>query len=123
MSRAKGGAGGAVTWRDLVVREHKLAWLKRRAELVRDDGSAPSFCAGDHWYGARGRPGLRDRLAELVGPAARPDEPVLGTAAALTIAGTTLRAALPPCRGCGCGHVPIQPLLTIGGDDHGGRQP
>ena len=68
-----------VTWRELAIREHRLAQLKRRAELIRDDGKALSFCASDHWYGKGTAEGLRDRLALLVGPQARPDDPILGT--------------------------------------------
>ena len=91
-----------VTWRELAIREHRLAQLKRRAELVRDDGKAHSFCAGDRWYGTGTAEGLRDRLALLVGPLARPDDPILGTDAALEVASTTVRALLPPCRNCSC---------------------
>lgn len=90
------------TWRELAIREHRLAQLKRRAELVRDDGQTPSFCAGDHWYGIGAGDGLRDRLTGPVGPTARPDDPLLGTDAALEVASTTVRALLPPCRNCGC---------------------
>lgn len=91
-----------VTWRELAIREHRLAQLKRRAELVRDDGKSPSFCASDYWYGTGAAEGLRNRLAGLVGPPARPDDPILGTAAALEVASATIRALLPPCRNCGC---------------------
>jgi hypothetical protein len=91
-----------ITWRELAIREHRLAQLKRRVEQVRDDGTAPAFCANDHWYGRDGKPGLRDPIARLVGPQARPDDPILGTGAALTAAAATLRSLLPPCRGCGC---------------------
>jgi hypothetical protein len=92
-----------VTWAELVIREHRLAQLKRRVELARDDGIAPSYCANAHWYGKGDRePGLQARLARLLGPEARPDDPVLGTQAALDVATATLRALLPPCRGCGC---------------------
>ena len=95
-----------VTWAELVIREQRLARLKRRAELARDDGVAASFCANDHWYGDGGRvPGLRVRLERLVGPTSRPGEPILGTQAALDVAAAVLRAMLPPCRGCNCpGH-------------------
>ncbi len=91
-----------VTWRELAIREHRLAQLRRRAELVRDGDTALSFCASDHWYGKGAAEGLRDRLAGLVGPLARPDDPILGTDAALAVASTTIRALLPPCRNCGC---------------------
>ena len=93
----------SVTWAELVIREHRLAQLKRRAELARDDGTAVSFCANAHWYGDGDRaPGLQVRLQRLVGPAVRPGEPVLGTQAALDVAAAILRAILPPCRGCSC---------------------
>jgi hypothetical protein len=91
-----------ITWRELAIRDHRLAQFKRRVEWVRDDGTAPSFCANDHWYGRAGRLGLRDQLARLVGPQARPDDPILGTGAALVAAGATLRLLLPPCRDCAC---------------------
>lgn len=92
-----------VTWAELVIREHRLAQLKRRVELARDDGTAPSFCADAHWFGKGDRlPGLRSRLELLVGPASRTDDPILRTQAALDVATATLRALLPPCRGCGC---------------------
>lgn len=98
-----------VTWRELAIREHRLAQLKRRAELIRDDGKALSFCASDHWYGKGTAEGLRDRLALLVGPQARPDDPILGTTAALDVASTTVRALLPPCRNCGCHRLDPMP--------------
>ncbi len=98
-----------VTWRELAIREHRLAQLKRRAELIRDDSKAPSFCASDHWYGKGATEGLRDRLAGLVGPLARPDDPILGTDAALEVASTTVRALLPPCRNCGCQRLDPMP--------------
>ncbi|HEY8602399.1 MAG TPA: hypothetical protein VIL85_28515 [Thermomicrobiales bacterium] len=101
-SQAAFQRGHRVTWRELVVREHRLAQLKRRIGFLRDDGIAPSFCANDHWYGTGTAPGLRDQIVLLVGPAARPDDPILGTDAALAVAGETLRALLPPCRGCAC---------------------
>lgn len=97
--------GHRVTWRELAIREHRLAQLKRRIELTRDDGAAPVFCANEHWYGPGADPGLRDRLAALVGPGARPEDLILGTDAALEVAGATLRALLPPCRGCACHHL------------------
>lgn len=92
-----------VTWAELVIREHRLAQLKRRAELARDDGVAASFCANDQWYGDGSRGlGLLVRLERLVGPTSRPGESILGTQAALDVAAATLRAMLPPCRNCLC---------------------
>jgi hypothetical protein len=98
-----------VTWRELAIREHRLAQLKRRAELIRDDGKTLAFCASDHWYGKGTAEGLRDRLALLVGPLARPDDPILGTDAALEVARTTVRALLPPCRNCNCHRLDPMP--------------
>lgn len=98
-----------VTWRELAIREYRLAQLKRRAELVRDDGKAPTFCASDYWYGTSTTEGLRDRLAGLVGPMARQDDPILGTDAALEVASATVRALLPPCRNCGCHRLDALP--------------
>ncbi len=107
--RGRGGTQDAplvrreVTWRELAIRAPRLAQLKRRIELVRDDGRVPSFCANDHWYGDRpAAPGFRGQLAGLVGPDARPDDPILGTHAAYEVAAALLRALLPPCRECGC---------------------
>jgi hypothetical protein len=95
--------GHKVTWAELVIREHRLAHVKRRVEMARDDGIAPSYCANDHWFGCGGRvPGIQAQLSRLLGPESRPDDPVLGTQAALDVANTTLRAQLSPCRGCGC---------------------
>ncbi len=92
-----------VSWREIVIREHRLAQLKRRIELIRDDGKAAVFCANALWYGPdSSQPGLRDEVARLVGPDARPDDPLLGSAEALATVNTTLRALLPPCRGCEC---------------------
>ncbi len=92
-----------VTWAELVIREHRLAQVKRRVEMARDDGVAPSYCANAHWYGyGKQAPVIQARLASLIGPGARPDEPILGTQAALDVATATLRSLLPPCRGCGC---------------------
>lgn len=91
------------TWRALVCREIRLAHLKRRVQLVRDDPAAPSFCANAHWYGYGGHePGFKAQLAGLVGEGARPGDPILGTRAAYEVAAETLRALLPPCRNCGC---------------------
>jgi hypothetical protein len=98
-----------VTWRELAIRDHRLAQLKRRAELVRDNGVSPSFCASDHWYGKGAADGLRDRLAGLVGPLARADDPILGTDAALEVASATVRALLPPCRNCSCHRLDAMP--------------
>ena len=96
----------AVTWREIVIREHRLAQLKRRIEQFRDDGTAPSFCANARWYGYGGSAvGLRDEIARLVGPAARPDDPLLGSDAALETVNATLRALLPPCRDCDCSRL------------------
>ena len=95
-----------LTWREIVIREHRLAQLKRRIELARDNGKAATFCANALWYGHNGRdPGLRDEIARLVGPEARPDDPILGTSAALETVSTTLRALLSPCRGCDCARL------------------
>lgn len=105
MQRPPGNAR-RLSWREIVIREHRLAQLKRRIELIRDDGRAVSFCANTLWYGSGGRdPGLRDEIARLVGPDARPDDPILGTHDALETVSTTLRALLPPCRGCDCSRL------------------
>lgn len=93
------------TWRELAIRDLRLVHLKRRIEMVRDGGSAPDFCANDYWYGRDGQAGFRDDVARLVGPQARPDDPILGTSAALHAASAFLRGLLPPCRGCDCANL------------------
>src|SRR5262245_47150927 len=63
------------------------------------------FCANAKWYGHAGRrPGIKGRLARLVGWQAPADAPALfRTADAYEVAYETLYEALPGCRaGCAC---------------------
>ncbi len=54
------------TWDALMEIEPLLGELLTEAEAVRDDGSAPEFCAVNYWYGWEGCTGLHSRTASWV---------------------------------------------------------
>lgn len=92
---------GGVTWDALVAAEPRLEQLLARARATRDDGSAPSFCANDVWYGHAGHPGLKPVLARLVGWNAVGGD-LIRSEKAYDVAYETVYDALPDCRACWC---------------------
>lgn len=89
----------------LCVQQPALMDLYKEACAIKDDASTASFCAHDHWYGYSEYPGLKKRLARLVGWDAtlEPEQPgMLASQYAYDIAYDTIYEALPSCRNCGC---------------------
>ncbi len=102
----KSGAlpGEALSWQRILEEEPMLKELRRELKRVKDDGSAPSFCANAVWFGYRlNRPAERsprDKVRALAGWSAR--NPTLRSQSAYTIAYEKLYALLPDCRDCSC---------------------
>lgn len=88
---------GPVTWGWLARRLPALARLRAEARAIRDDGTAPTFCANDIWYDD-----FKPRLSSLVGWGAESDDPLLQSSTAYDIAYDLIYDELPPCRNCGC---------------------
>ena len=86
-----------ITWSMLVDLEPRLRDLLSNARAVKDDPSAPSFCANEIWYRKNG---LRDQLCELVGWSARKKDSLLQSSDAYDLAYDKIYNALPDCRNC-----------------------
>ncbi len=91
-----------VTFQDLARLEPRLTTLLIEAKAHRKDRQ-PDFCANEVFYGYAGhRPGLKERLSQLVGWEST-NEGILKTSLAYDVAYDTIYDALPDCRGdCAC---------------------
>ena len=82
------------TWEEMVAVEPALGRLLADIMAVRDDLTAPSFCAEAYWYR------FKVRAIRVVGFQAH--RPELRSMEAYETAIARLRAALPECRSCPC---------------------
>jgi hypothetical protein len=92
------------TFPQLVSLEPRLAGLLEEAKAYRQKVGR-NFCANAVWYGYRGhKPGLRQRLTQLVGWNSHRKD-LLGSSAAYDVAYQTIYRALPDCGAdCVCRH-------------------
>ncbi len=85
------------TAQDLAVLEPGIVELLREAELVKDDGTAESFCP-NVIFGTRFKP----RILALVGWERPEKDPVLSSSAAYDVVYDAIYNPMPPCRNCFC---------------------
>ena len=90
-----------MTFADLVEMEPELGKLLDEAKSHHQN-TPDHFCANAVWYGYAGWPGLKPRVAKLVGTEARLQGTILNTHLAYDIAYDTISDALPDCRDCTC---------------------
>lgn len=91
-------------WEDLVRIEPRLGEMLKEIQSIKDDGTAPSFCANAQWYRSpgEGEDSFKDRLVAMAGWHAQSSDPEIRSDLAYNVAYEKLYEALPNCRNCGC---------------------